>query len=88
MSIPTDSESSAAPYTQMQGQYLVYIFYYKKLMGQAPAEVDMQKYFGVTPPSVHRMVVELERKGLLRRTAGKARSLELLLPFEALPPLR
>lgn len=47
----------------------------------------MQAFFRVTPPSVHRMVVELESKGLIRRQSGQARSIELLVPPEALPPL-
>ncbi len=33
----------------------------------------------VTPPSVHQMVLQLERLGLIRRTAGAARSIELLV---------
>ena len=47
----------------------------------------MQRYFRVTPPSVHRMVLELERKGLISRVPGKARSIELLVAPEDLPPL-
>jgi hypothetical protein len=34
------------------------------------------------------MVLELERKGFIRREAGKARSIELLIQPEALPVLR
>jgi DNA-binding MarR family transcriptional regulator len=48
----------------------------------------MQAYFEVTPPSVHRMVVELERKGLIRRQPRQARSIELLIAPEELPILR
>lgn len=48
----------------------------------------MQAFFRVTPPSVHRMVVELETKGLIRRQPGQARSIELLVPPDTLPPLR
>ena len=54
---------------------------------QAPAEKDMQRHFRVTPPSVHQMVVNLERAGLIRRQPGVARSIELLVPPEALPIL-
>ncbi len=35
------------PFTAKQGQYLAFIFYYTKIHGFAPAESDMQKYFGV-----------------------------------------
>jgi DNA-binding MarR family transcriptional regulator len=48
----------------------------------------MQRFFEVTPPTVHRMVIELEKRGLIRREPGKARSIEVLVPPEALPPLR
>lgn len=53
-----------------------------------PAEADMQAYFEVTPPSVHRMVLELEQRGLIRRTPGAARSIALLVRAEDLPILR
>jgi len=48
----------------------------------------MQGYFRVSPPSVHQMVLGLERAGLIRRQAGVARSIELLIPPEMLPILR
>jgi DNA-binding MarR family transcriptional regulator len=76
-----------ASFTGKQGQYLAFIHAYAKLNRRAPAEADMQQFFRVTPPSVHRMVVELEARGLIRRTPGVARSIELLVPPDALPPL-
>jgi DNA-binding MarR family transcriptional regulator len=48
----------------------------------------MQRYLEVTPPSVHRMVVELERRGLIRRQPGVARSIELLVSPDLLPALK
>lgn len=48
----------------------------------------MQRFFGVTPPSVHRMVLELEKRGLIRREPGQARSITLLVAPEDLPVLR
>jgi DNA-binding MarR family transcriptional regulator len=48
----------------------------------------MQAFFSVTPPSVHRMVIELERRQLIRREPGKPRSIELLVAPEELPILR
>ena len=50
-------------YTPRQGQYLAFIYYYTKLHGQPPAETDMQRYFRVSAPAVHHMVVTLEQKG-------------------------
>ena len=48
----------------------------------------MSRFFGVTAPSVHRMVLELERRGLIRREPGHARSITLLVAPEELPILR
>jgi hypothetical protein len=46
-------------YTDTQGQYLAFIYYYTKLHGVPPAEADMQRYFKVTGASIHNMVVTL-----------------------------
>jgi Mn-dependent DtxR family transcriptional regulator len=75
-------------YTVKQGQYLAFIYAYSRLHRRSPAEADMQRYFGVSPPSVHQMVLSLERAGLIRRQPGVARSIELLIPPELLPILR
>ncbi len=75
-------------FTPKQGQYLAFIYAYSRLQRRAPAEADMQRYFEVSPPSVHQMVLGLERAGLIRRQAGVARSIELLIPPEQLPILR
>ncbi len=75
-------------FTEKQGQYLAFIYAYTTIHRRPPAEADMQAFFRVTPPSVHRMVVELEDRGLIRRQHGQARSIELLLPPEDLPILR
>jgi hypothetical protein len=64
--------------TPKQQAYLHYIERYIALHGRAPAEHEMQAYFRVTPPSVHRMVVVLEEKGAIRRQAGVARSIEVV----------
>lgn len=74
-------------YTDKQGQYLAFIYYYTKLNGQSPAEADMQRYFRVTPPSVHQMVLTLESNGFIERTPGQARSIRLRVPRELLPDL-
>ena len=41
------------PYTDKQGQYLAFIYYYGKVHRCPPSESDMQQYFQVSPPSVH-----------------------------------
>lgn len=74
-------------YTEKQGQYLAFIYYYTKIHGRSPSEADMQSYFGVTPPTVHQMVLSLEKNGLIARAAGQARSIRVLLPRDQLPNL-
>jgi Mn-dependent DtxR family transcriptional regulator len=73
--------------TPKQGQYLAFIYYYAKVNRRAPSEADMQAYFGVTPPSVHQMIVTLERRGFIARVAGRGRSIKLLVAREELPEL-
>ena len=75
-------------FTPKHGQYLAFIYAYTQVLGRPPAEADMQRHFRVTPPSVHQTVLTLERAGLIRRTPGVARSIELLVPPESLPVLR
>jgi repressor LexA len=75
------------PYTEKQGQYLAFIYYYSKIHGRAPAEAEMQQYFRVSPPSVHQMILTLEARGLIERTPGQGRSIRLLIPREGLPDL-
>jgi SOS-response transcriptional repressor LexA len=80
--------SSPAPkFTEKQGQYLAFIHAYALVNGRPPAEADMQRFFGVTPPSVHSMVVELERRGLIRRLPRQPRSIEVALDPGELPRL-
>lgn len=74
-------------YTAKQGQYLAFIYYYTKIHGRSPSEADMQGYFRVSPPSVHQMVLSLEKLGFIARTPGQGRSLKLLLPRGQLPDL-
>jgi len=76
------------PYTPRQGQFLAYINYYITLHGRPPAEAEMMQFFQVTPPSVHQMILTLERRGLISRVPGQARSITLRLPCEKLPPLQ
>ena len=74
-------------YTKRQGQYLAFINYYTKIHGCPPAEADIQKYFRVSPPTVHQTVVTLEKKGLIEKVPYQTRSICLLLAREELPDL-
>jgi hypothetical protein len=81
-------DPSAAPsFTKKQGQYLAFIYNYTKIHRRAPAELDLQHHFQVTPPSVHQMILSLELKRFIERTPGQARSIRLLVAPEHLPRL-
>jgi DNA-binding MarR family transcriptional regulator len=75
-------------FTDRQGQYLAFIYAYSRIFRRPPAEADMQRHFRVSPPSVHQMVLTLERAGLIRRQPGVPRSIELLVAPETLPILK
>lgn len=74
-------------YTAKQGQYLAFIYYFTKIHGEPPSEAEMQRYFRVTPPSVHQMVLSLESKGLIARIPAKPRSIRLLVNRAEIPDL-
>jgi DNA-binding MarR family transcriptional regulator len=78
---------SAHSFTEKQGQYLAFIYTYSHMFRRPPAEADMQHHFQVSPPSVHQMIVTLERNGLIQRQPGVARSIQILVAPEDLPIL-
>jgi Mn-dependent DtxR family transcriptional regulator len=82
-----EADTAKAPYTALQGQYLAFIYAYSTVHRRPPAEADMQAFFRVTPPSVHQMVLQLERLRLIQRTPRAPRSIELLVPPASLPLL-
>lgn len=77
----------ARSWTTRQGQYLAFIYHYTKIHARAPAEADLQRHFGVTPPTVHQMLLTLHARGLIEREPGKARSVRLLVSRDDLPDL-
>jgi DNA-binding MarR family transcriptional regulator len=77
----------AQGFTEKQGQYLAFIYTYARMFRRPPAEADMQRHFQVTPPSVHQMIVTLERNGLISRQPSVARSIQILVAPEDLPIL-
>lgn len=78
----------APQFTQLQGQYLAFIYAYGRIFKRPPAEANMRRHFNVTAPSVHQMVLTLEKARLIQRQPGEARSIQLLVEPEALPILR
>jgi Mn-dependent DtxR family transcriptional regulator len=78
---------AAKIFTPKQGQYLAFIHLYTRLHRRPPAEADMQQYFRVSPPSVHQMVLTLEREGFIKRQPRSPRSIELLVDPKHPPEL-
>jgi Mn-dependent DtxR family transcriptional regulator len=76
-----------ARFTKKQGQYLAYVHLYRKLHRQGPAEIDIARYFRVSPPTAHQMIVKLEELGLVTRERGVARSLRVAIPASEIPEL-
>ena len=74
-------------FTARQGQFLAFIHAYTLVNGRPPAEADMMRFFRLTPPSVHQMVLTLEKGGLISRQPGVPRSIVVLLDRSALPEL-
>ncbi len=47
----------------------------------------MQRFFRVSPPTVHQMVLRLDEKGLISREPGEARTIRVLVSPDELPLL-
>jgi hypothetical protein len=73
-------------FTSTQGRYLAYIHAYTTLHGYPPAESEIATAMCVSPPAVNTMVKTLERKGLILRQPGQARSIQILVPEDQIPP--
>lgn len=81
-------DPSLPSFTEKQGQYLAFIHAYTAINKIPPAETDMRHHFQVTPPSVHQMVLTLERQGLIKRQPKTPRSIRILIQPELLPVLK
>ena len=75
--------------TRQQGQFLAFIREYmsRNYAGVAPTHAAMQRFFNLSAPSVNSMLIRLEQRGFIRRVAGKARSIELVIAPDRIPPL-
>jgi DNA-binding MarR family transcriptional regulator len=87
LEMDTTSPEGRSGFTPRQGQYLAFIHAYRRLHGRAPAEADIQRFFRVSPPSVHQMLLTLERAGLISRQPGVARSIALTIDPQRPPEL-
>jgi len=73
--------------TPRQLEFLTFIVGYTLLMKGPPAEADIQRHFQITPPSVHQMILTLEKRGFISRVPGQARSITVLYPDVQFPGL-
>lgn len=85
--IKINEPKKESEFTHKQGQYLAFIYHYTKIHQVPPAEMDIQRFFKTTPPSVHQMIVRLAELGLISRVPGAPRTIKVLVPVERLPPL-
>lgn len=85
MSLSIPEKKMSKKFTEKQGRYLAFIYYYTKVNGHPPAQADIQKYFKVSPPTIHNMIVKLESSELISRKARESRSLKVLVDAKELP---
>jgi DNA-binding MarR family transcriptional regulator len=82
------ADAARPVFTPLQGQYLAFIHASTLVNGRPPAEHEMMRFFQVTPPTVHRMVLTLEQAGLISRQPGTPRSIVVLVHEDYLPRLK
>jgi repressor LexA len=72
-------------FTARQGQYLAFIHRFTARHGVAPSFEQIAAHFGTSAPAVNTMIKTLDRRGLLSRVPGVARSLRVLVSTSDLP---
>ena len=73
-------------FTPTQGRYLSFIHAYTEATGQPPSMQDIADALKVSTPSVNGMFKTLEKKKLVERQIGVARSIEVLIDPSKIPP--
>jgi DNA-binding MarR family transcriptional regulator len=74
-------------FSARQGQYLAFIRAYTFVNGRPPAQSDIARFFRVTPPTVHQMILTLEKARLISRRPAAARAIAVLVDPATLPAL-
>jgi len=72
----------AVPLTEKQQAVLEFIRGFLREQGLPPTVREIGEYFGLDPHAVHDHLKALERKGCLKRSSSKARSLRLVQATE------
>jgi hypothetical protein len=75
------------PFTARQGEFLAFIQRFTERHGVAPSFSEIAAHFGTSSPSVNGMIKTLERRGLINRVPGAARTLRVEVPVELLPDI-
>jgi DNA-binding MarR family transcriptional regulator len=70
--------------TKRQIDFLAFTYYYTRIHGRAPAEHEIADFFKLSPPSVHQMILTLEKHGFISRVPGQARSVKIILTDDEL----
>jgi len=73
--------------TRRQAEYLAFIRDFTRLNDKAPSEAEIARYFKISAPSVHTMILKLEKIGAISRRPRVARSIRVLVSSEELPHL-
>jgi hypothetical protein len=81
----TESDSPQG-FSARQGQYLAFIHAYTFVNGRPPAQSDIAGFFRVTPPTVHQMILTLEKAGLISRRPAAARAIAVLVDPRQIAP--
>jgi DNA-binding MarR family transcriptional regulator len=74
-------------FSARQGQYLAFIHAYTFVNGRPPAQSDIARFFRVTPPTVHQMILTLEKAGWISRRPAAPRAIAVLVDPTRLPDL-
>ena len=72
-----------ADFIEMKDQYLRFIHACTKLNRRPPAEVEIQKYSRVTPPTMNQMIADLNRTRLIECIPGNPSQFGLLSTGQA-----
>jgi DNA-binding MarR family transcriptional regulator len=70
---------SRREFSAREGQYLAFIHAYTNVNGRPPAQADMARFFRVTPPTVHQMILTLEKARFLSRQPASPRAIVVLV---------
>src|SRR5262244_2390345 len=71
-------ERSMPRYTEKQGQYLAFIYYYTKIHGRSPSEAESHVSSVLPRQPGNQLVRSLEKTELIPRTEAQPRPIELL----------